>query len=199
MIKHLLVLVLAAMLAACAGSPSNNYYLLTPSDFSSPTGKAPSVGVGPVTVPRYLSRDQLVFNNQGNVLQVTGSDKWAEPLEDGIARVLGLNLASLLNTQDVRLFPWHPKRAPDYGVKIGLLGLNANDEEASLTAEWLVFRPNDATPIMRRISRLELALDSGPVQADQLAPAYSNLLAQLSELIAAAISEHMPEAGTPAP
>ena len=79
---------------------------------------------------------------------------WAEPLDNGIQRVLMLNLTGLLNTQDVSIFPWRPERAPDFGVEVNLLQLDANETAAMLTADWLVYRPGGNAPINRRISRL---------------------------------------------
>ena len=189
------VLSLAVLLAGCGSSPRSNYYLLTAEQSPAPSGHTPSLGIGPIEIPEYLRRGNLVYNRQGNKLQVASSDSWAEPLADGIERVLALNLASLLDTQDVRYFPWHPKRAPDYGIKINLLALDASDGEATLTAEWLVYRPANAEPVQRRLSQLQLPLASGTPA--QIAPAYSKLLHQLSEIIAAAIAADRADSGTP--
>jgi hypothetical protein len=98
-----------------------------------------------------------------------------------------LNLAGLLNTQDVSVFPWRPERAPQFGVEVNLLKLDANEDAAMLTADWLVSRPGDNTPTNRRISRLQLPLPGGAPEPEQVAAAYSTLLFQLSEIIAAAI------------
>ena len=177
------------VLTGCGSSPPNNYYLLSAHPFPAPSGETPAVGIRPIEIPEYLSRQNLVYNRLDNSLQVASSDMWAEPLEDGIQRVLALNLAGLLNTQNVRFFPWHPKRTPDYGVKVNLLQLDANKNEASLTAEWLVSRPENAEPVNRRLSQLQLSFSSGSTEAEQVAATYSKLLFQLSEIIAAAITK----------
>ncbi|RLA46286.1 MAG: hypothetical protein DRQ97_08065 [Gammaproteobacteria bacterium] len=191
------VLSLTVLLAGCGSSPRSNYYLLTAEQSRAPSGHTLSLGIGPIEIPEYLRRSNLIYNRQGNKLQVASSDSWAEPLGDGIERVLALNLASLLDTQDVRYFPWHPKRVPDYGIKINLLAMDANDGEATLTAEWLVYRPVDAGTVKRRLSRLQLPLSPGGSTPEQIAPAYSKLLHQLSEIIAATITADRADSGTP--
>ena len=102
--------------------------------------------------------------------------------------VLVLNLASLLHTQAVSNFPWDPQRAPDYGVKVNLLQLEANEQQAMLTAEWLVYRPSNGAAVVRRISRLQAPLTPGAAAPEQVAAAYSAMIFQLSELIAAGIT-----------
>ena len=183
---------LTLLLFGCGSSPRNDYYLLTTANASTPSGETPTVGIGPIEIAEYLKRDKLVYIRQGNILQVAVTDSWAEPLEDGIRRVLSLNLASQLNTHNVRAFPWHPKRAPDYGVKLNLFSLDANNSEATLSAEWLVYRPANAEPVQRRISELRVALPRGEMGAEmkgeRIVAAYSALLEQLSELIAGVIA-----------
>lgn len=187
-------LALGLLLAGCGSSPPNNYYLLSAHEFPTPGGDTPAIGVGPIEIPEYLSREGVVYRRQGNSLQVASLDLWAEPLVNGVQRVLVLNLAGLLNTQDVQFFPWHPERAPQYGIKVNVLQLETVDGQALLTAEWLVYRPGSKDIVQRRISRLQSALlsdgEAGSVQSDaeQVAAAYSTLLYQLSEIIAAAVT-----------
>ncbi|CAA0123951.1 Uncharacterised protein [Halioglobus japonicus] len=179
---------LALLLVGCGSSPPNNYYLLSAHQFSTAGGETPSVGVGPIEIPAYLDRKSMVYNRDGNSLQVASLDLWAEPLVNGVERVIVLNLAGLLNTQDVQSFPWHPQRAPQYGVKVNVLQLEATAQQVSLTAEWLVYRPGSSAQVQRRISQLQAPLGTGTSEAEQVAVAYSELLYQLSEVIAAAIT-----------
>ena len=183
----LLCIALTTLLAACGSSPQNNYFRLTSTVTSLPEGETPSLGIGPIEIPAYLDREKLVYAQQGNRLQVSATEYWAEPLDAGIERVLALNLAALLNTQSVRTFPWHPRRAPTYAVKLNLLSLDADDMTARLTAEWLVYRPENSATVERRIARVQQALDANDRGPDALPAAYSNLLYQLSEIIATAI------------
>jgi len=179
---------LLGLLAGCGSSPPINYYVLSAQEGSVPSGNSPSLVVGPVTIPEYLNRANLVTEREGNTLAIASLDQWGEPLEDGTKRVLAINLAGLLDTQNVQVFPWHPEQTPEYGVRINLLQLDANDGEASLAAEWLLYRPGATGTLTRHLSRLQHPLPDGDSRPEQIAAAYSLLLFQLSETIAAAIN-----------
>jgi len=192
-LRWLWMLPLVLFISACGSSPRSNYYILTAGSGSGtpPAGETPSLGIGPMQIPEYLNRSNLVYHRQGNSLEISNTENWAEPLDEGITRVIAINLAQLLNTQDVRFFPWHPKRAPDYGVKVNLLSLDASDRQATLAAEWLVYRTANAQTVRRRVSRLHHPLPEGDTGPGQIAPAYSQLLWLLSKLIAEAVSDDM--------
>ena len=181
---------LIGLLAACGSSPPSNHYVLTARGPATPPQlEEPSLGIGPINIPEYLNRSGMVYNRQGNRVQVSNTERWAEPLEDGLKRVLSINLAGLVGTQNVRFFPWSQRRHPDYGIKVNLLMLDAGDEEAKLVAEWLVYRPATGETVVRRITQIKEPLPSGEVSPSQIAPAYSDLLYQLSEIIAQAITD----------
>jgi uncharacterized lipoprotein YmbA len=138
-------------------------------------------------VPEYLRRENMVSNRAPNTLSVAGLDLWAEPLTDGIQRILQLNLAGLLDTQNIQSFPWHPKHAPDYAVTVNLLQLDATQTQATLNAEWRVYRPGSkSTGSTRQLSRLQQPLTTA--EPEEIAAAYSALVLQLSEIIATAIT-----------
>ncbi len=181
------ILGLAILLGACGTTPPGNHYVLSSPGGTAPTGDSPSLGVGPITIPEYLKRNGLVYNRQGNQLQISETERWAEPLDSGIARVITINLSKLLDTQDVRPFPWHPKRPPEFGVKVRIVTLNAGDDEAELVAEWLVYQAENGEPLQRRISQLTRPMPPGELQLADVPTAYSALLMELSELIAEAI------------
>lgn len=181
-------LLIGGLLAGCGTSPPTNFYLLSAQDFPAATGSSPSVGVGPIEVPEYLNRKNMVLSREGNKLEVASLNLWAEPVGAGVQRVLVLNLSGLLNTQEVSYFPWQSQRAPQYSVRVNVLQLEADEQRALLSAEWQVLRPTSGEPLQRRISRLEAPLAPGETPPAQVAATYSALLLQLSEVIAGAIS-----------
>jgi uncharacterized lipoprotein YmbA len=188
-------LALLLVLAGCGSTPPSNYYLLSPLATPAPAGESPALGVGPVEIAEYLDRNGLVYLGGSNRLHVAGDERWAEPLEDGVRRVLGLNLASLLDTQNLSYFPWPAAHAPDYAVRVNVLALDSDDRQATLVAEWLLYRPATRESVAHRMSRLHRPLAEGRWRAEQVAPAYSELLYQLSRLIAAAIDADRPASG----
>jgi uncharacterized lipoprotein YmbA len=179
---------LFALLVACSSSHPSNYYRLSIPPGPTPNGNGPSIGTGPITVPQYLKRNSMVYGAGDNRIEISPNERWAEPLSDGIQRVMSLNLARELDTQSIQTFPWPASQAPDYGVKLTLLELDASAGKASLVVEWSVRKPGEGGEVGQRISRLELPLNQAEFSGAAVAPAYSELLYQLSREIAAVIS-----------
>jgi len=186
------LLSLVFMLGACGSTPQSNYYRLN-STSSGGSGDTPALGIGPIQIPEYLNRNAMVFNRGKNQLHIANFERWAEPLEEGVQRVLGLNLAGGLDTQNIRPFPWRASETPDYGIQLWLLTLDITPDEARLVAEWRVHKPQTNTEVARRISRYQAPVSGADGAA--LSGSYSGLLEQLSEEIAAAIRRDMRAAG----
>ena len=115
---------------------------------------------------------------------------------NGIERVLAINLAGLVGTQNIRLYPWNEDQLPDYGVRISVLRLDASGDQANLSAEWLVYRPQSKAQVARKLSHLQQPLSGGSVSAEDIAETYSELLYQLSEIIAGTITSDNTEKDT---
>ncbi|MDH4039504.1 MAG: PqiC family protein [Gammaproteobacteria bacterium] len=180
-------LYLLLCLTACGSSPPSNFYRLTAAVAPATGGQQPSLGIGPVDIPEFLNRNALVYTRGGNQLQLADTDRWAEPLEYGVKRVVGLNLSQLLHTENLQFFPWDLRQAPEYGVRINILDLDARDGQATLVVDWLLYRAGDGTSLTHRISQFTQPLASEQPMPGALPAAYSALLYQLSETIAEAI------------
>lgn len=177
----------ALLLVACGSSPQHNFYLLSAESREVANGQSPSLGIGPIGIPEYLNRNSLVYSRGSNQLQIANFERWAEPLADGIQRVLGLNLAAELGTQNIRPHPWQRADAPAYAVQLWVLSLDAAGQSAELVVEWRVSRPGEPGTVERRISRLTQPLPGPEWEAADAAGAYSRLLQALSAEIAAVI------------
>jgi uncharacterized lipoprotein YmbA len=192
----IIAVILPIVLVGCGTTPASEYYLLSVEASRFPDGASPSLGVGPIEMPEYLNRNSLVYSREGNRLHIANFERWAEPLDSSIGRVVRLNLASLLNTQNIQIYPWSDSERPEYGVEVTVINMDANDQQARLVAEWRIYTPKNRETIARKISNLSSDMPAGPVTAAEVAPAYSKLLLQLSEIIAAVISEDMTAALT---
>ncbi len=185
--KWLFGLSLAVLITACGSTPRSNYYMLSAESNGMVGSSGPSLGIGPVTVPEYLKRREMVLNRSANKLELADYDRWAEPLDAGIMRVMALNLAILLKTQQVQVFPWRRNSQPDYSVRIAVVQFSISGHTAELVCEWSVSAPATGATLSQQISQLQTrARDAEP---DSIAAAYSELLAQLAREIAAAIKQ----------
>ena len=110
--------ILAALLelAGCADNQPTRFYTLSAMT-DAPGGKPPAtradltVGIGPVTLPPYLDRPQLVTWTAPGELKVDEFVRWGEPLDTGVTRTTVENLAALLPQDRVVRAPWPAARA----------------------------------------------------------------------------------------
>ena len=126
-------------------------------------GQSPALGIGPSEIPEYLNRNGLVYNRDGNQLHIAAYERWAEPVANGVERVISLNLAIMLNTENVQTFPWYRSEEPDYGIQVTVIALDANDTQATLVAEWVVQKPKSDQFLIRRLTRLYHDMPAGEV------------------------------------
>ena len=92
---------------AAAGSPESKASVSTPRSGMAGTGAVGvGVGVGPVIMPGYLDRTQIVTRTGLDQVELAMFHRWAEPLEDGIARILAEEIGARVPTERVVMFPW---------------------------------------------------------------------------------------------
>jgi len=187
----LAVLAAGLTLAGCADTPPTRFYTLSPLE-DAPGGTPPAnlpeltVGVGPVTLPPYLDRPQLVTRAGGNRMVLADFDSWVEPLQGMFTRVLGENLALLLGTDDVLLLPQNRDFALDRQVEVDVTRFDVdNAGNAVLDAKWWVYGRNGD-----KLLRSGRSTISEPAKADDYtaaAGALSDALGAMSQEIAHAI------------
>jgi uncharacterized protein len=123
------------------------------------------LGVGPVTVPPYLDRPQIVTRTSRAKLVLAELDQWAAPLPDTIARVLAENLSLLLPTERVVLHPWPRTIDPDYQVTVEVLQFDQGPgNQVVLVARWSLM-DRDAKELALRTSRLSQAVGGTDYEA----------------------------------
>lgn len=99
---------------------------------------APRVGLGPITLPGYLRRSELV-SRAGTRLVPSETDRWAEPLERAIARVLAADLRHALGVGPVVEYPWYATDRPDVQVEIAFSRFERDESgDAVADASWIV-------------------------------------------------------------
>jgi uncharacterized lipoprotein YmbA len=181
----------AALLAlgACASTPSHFYLLnpLSPSEAIPATAAAqgPVIAVGPVTVPKYLDRPQIVTRAGRNRLTLGEFDRWAEPLPDNIARVLGENLARLVPTDHILLQTWPRPANLDYQVRVEALQFDGGlGGESTLLALWSLLDEGERPLLTQRAS---LTVPVAGRDYEAMVQALNQMLEALSRDIAAAI------------
>jgi uncharacterized lipoprotein YmbA len=106
------------------------------------------IGIGPVGIPEYLNRSQIVQRTGRYQVGVAEFDKWAEPLEFSIPRVVAENLSALLSTEDIQMYPWESE-SPEFRIRIDIVRFDsASDGNVELTARWGLLRGTDERKIV---------------------------------------------------
>jgi len=140
-----------------------------------------SVGLGPIEFPGYLERQQVATRTSMNRLSYSETDRWAAPLAENFSRVLGQNIAHLLNSAQMIPFPWQTNDAPNYQVKIEVLQFEANgNQEVWLTARWSVIGRNKKIMVGQRSS---LNRRAGSLSTEDYVKALSDTVGELSREI----------------
>ena len=153
------------------------------------TAESRSIGLGPIRLPDYLV-DRREMLTRRNATEVASSpiDRWAEPLDSAIPRVLGLDLSTQLGQRPVVPYPWYETQEPDFQVAVDFERFEIDpDGNAVLVARFEVRGLHGAR---RRLYR-EAHASRTPATGDPaaLAAALSQALADLSREIALAIQE----------
>lgn len=115
-LRQVIPLVIATLLAgACATtSPPMRFYLLTPMGQAAPATDALGdmlVVVGPLQLPGYLDRPQIVLRQPDGQISLREFDRWAAPLDELLINTVTVNLVRLTGSPRVVAFPV-PVRAP---------------------------------------------------------------------------------------
>jgi len=185
------------LLSACTGLSArpdpSRFFTLTPvtpaqeTDAARSSGARPlSIGIGPITFPGYLDREQMVTRVSRHRFDLSENDRWAEPLEENFARVLSQNLSVLLHTDRILRYPWHPDQRPAYQIEIEVLHFEPNQlQEAQLMARWNLIDPNTKKLLTTQESLLTRQATAKSAEATVVA--LSEALGELSREIADAV------------
>jgi uncharacterized lipoprotein YmbA len=132
----------------CAGrSKPANFYVLSPVTDSELAMKSTSggssdisIGIFPVSLPKYLKKQQIVTRTGDNELHLAEYDRWAGRIEEDIGRVIAENLSLMLATDQILSYPPIETNGQDYNIQIVINRFDGRlGGEIQLIAQWAVF------------------------------------------------------------
>jgi len=179
---------LAALLTGCASVQPTRFYTLSPATVPAATPPAVySLSVGPVWVPAAVDRPQIVVQTGPNQVLIAEFDRWAAPLREDIPRIVAENLAAILGTQRVTVFPQSAAADASYRIALDILRFDAlPGKGVVLDARWTVSGKKDGTSENDRAKFTEDVQGNGYAE---LVAAHSRALGQLSGRIARTIRD----------
>jgi uncharacterized lipoprotein YmbA len=143
------------------------------------------VGLGPVTLPEYVRRSAIVSRIDGTRLVPSGTERWAEPLDRAVVRVLAIDLERTLGVGRIVNHPWYDSDRPDVQIEIAFSRCEREEPgQIVVAARWSVRHLSGDQPPIERESRIERKTN-GPDGAST-ALALSQALADLCREIKSA-------------
>ena len=189
--KITFVAAIALLLGACGSSPPVRYYSLEQIDVIAKPDAADSkiVGLGPLRVPDYLRRSQIVTRGAGANVNIDDFARWAEPLDQAVHGIVANNVDSLLADIIVVAFPYISTVDVDYVVvgRIDRFDVGA-DGDAIMIVQWGLVDSSGETRIAPQRHRYT-ARASEPDDSGSVAQAMSDILTQLSHDIAKGVDD----------
>jgi len=181
----------------CANTQPTHFYLLraiassTSSVMVETKKSGVSLGLGPISFPKYLDRPHIVTRISSHEIDLAEFHKWAEPLKDNVANVLQENLSVLLSTDRIVPYPWNRLNLPDYKLSLDVIQLDGKKhQEAVLKVRWTLVENKGKSVLQKKTSQFSEIL-RGPEYED-LVEAMSRMLASFSQEIADAINAYSP-------
>ena len=190
-----LALASALLVCGCFGSAPPHFFALSSSSSSAPLAANPELGiaVGPVDVPRYRDRPEIVSRDGANRLTVADDHRWAGSLRSDIQRVVADELGRLLGTARVAVYPDQPRFPATYRVLLDVREFEpVSDTNVRLRIRWTIA----AVPGGHALAVEESVVDQPLASSgyDAIVAAESSGLVALTQNIAARIASLSAEA-----
>jgi len=192
--QEVLVMFIAGvvLLSGCGHSPPSSFYLLQSMPGIekvtqvSRTGQGLAICVGPVMLPKYLDRPQIVTMTRTSEVKLASFHRWAEPLQDNFIRVLAENLSQLLGTDRIIIFPRESASSSDYQIMVTVIRFDGEPGgNAVLSARWSIFGKGGKQELVSK--KTDISEPAGAQGYESLVSAQSRAIAGLSKEIAGAI------------
>ena len=160
----LLALLFLAGCSVVGDSQPTQFYVMSEADSAFLASKrvqlSPQLrlGVGPISIPGYANRAQIVTIGRGAQLKVSDLDHWAEPIQDNIERILVGNLSALISPQQVYPYPvdFHPGSSSlQMTVEIRDI-IQTETGMIRLTASWNIKRMQDNELLLRQTKAYQM-------------------------------------------
>jgi len=184
----ILVSVLATVGVGCTlrGAPPRTYILSASAPSATGPHEGPVVGVGPVVVPTYLDRRAIVLHELADgEIRLAENHQWAEPIKDGVARVVAENLTAMIPTDAALVYPWRSPRVVTYRVTLEIFRFDgALGSPVVLNVRWRLLDTDGKELVLRTVT-----LEERPADATYaaLVASHDRLLATVSRDIATVI------------
>jgi uncharacterized lipoprotein YmbA len=170
-------------LTACS-SPENKYFTLSATEPAAPAsqnGPARTIAIDDVSIPAYLDRPQIVVKQDPNRADIREYERWMEPLDGMIRRVLAADLAARLGAGRVLDRPGKDSAL----VSVTIEEFGQEGDHAVLRGQWMLkTAAKDAPAVPHSFSRVE---PLGEAETPDMVAAMSRLVGGLGDEVAGSV------------
>ncbi|MBF0200540.1 MAG: membrane integrity-associated transporter subunit PqiC [Desulfamplus sp.] len=176
-------------------SPVKNLGLPLPESTKLPLDPTPgtdavTLAIGPVNIPRYLDRSQLVVRLSENEIRLEDFHQWAGLLREDIPFVLMENISQILGIDTIYRHPWQSHVVPEYQTHIDILQLDGMPGGyISVSAKWEIIEAGTRKRI--HMDKAEFTETVEGTGFDDYVAAQSKALGQLSLLISLSLKRSL--------
>ena len=182
--RHVSLVSLIVLLAACGSSPKTEFYVLN-ADFESIAQTAnantgPAVGVWGVQLPGFLERSEIVTRDSEFEVILGDFAWWADDLSENMTRLIAAELTLGLQSNQITVSPWPSYFTTDFQTVIhverfdGVLG-----GETVLRGVWSLLDANGQKELRREVFEFS---ESAAGSSTEGADSYKEMVATLSRL-----------------
>lgn len=175
------------LLSGCTTVPVTQFYTL---DSEAPaldkTTSMLTLSIGPIDLPEYLDRPQMVLRDGNNRLLFDEFHRWGGALDQEIERVLAGRLAAQLGTQRIYGYPSRIVAESDYRIALDIRAFDGSlDDSVQLDVAWSLIDDHSAVvlEVQRSIYRERVAQP----ELAAYAAALGQLIERLGEDLAKAV------------
>jgi uncharacterized lipoprotein YmbA len=170
----------------------SKFYLLTPTTNTSATvaeaahngfGGDFVIGLGPIHLPKYLDRPEIVTRAAPNRLELSKEDRWGESVQNGFTSAMERDLTADSGTGRVIVFPWYNTVHVDMQVQIDVYRFETDGNgNAQLSTKWTILDSTGKSILYTVVS--DITQPSKPGDVTDATAALSRTIADLSGQIA---------------
>ena len=147
--------------------------------------------VGPLELPRYLDRRELVTRDGAHRLVVADAHRWGGSMSSDVLRVVSGDLGRLLGTARVAVYPAEPRFPASYRVLLDIHEFEGvPGDKVTLRVRWTIAAVPDGRALVVEESAVEQPVASASYE--DLVAAESAALGTVTRQIAERVAELKP-------
>ena len=184
MLRHIWMVSLLVLLAACGSSPKTDFYMLNADQESvmqsANLSTGPAVGVWQVKLPDLLDRSEIVTRENQFKIGMADFSWWAGDLSENMTLLMVTQLSQQLQSNRVVTSPWPSYRKIDYQVITRLERFDGElGGEVVLRGLWSLLDGDGTKELSRQV--FEFKTNTVDLTYQEMVAAMSRLTVQLAQ------------------